>query len=183
MKEILFKKNEADFIIKCLQKEMANTEYNLLPQDVEILKEADQRIGECERLIKKLENSERQIKHQSAKGKGRNLQYWVCERIAQMFGVEFVQSDDNCPVHSREMGQHGTDIALRGELQRAFPFDIECKATESLSLADWIRQARANNKKSDRKWLVVFKKQTLGTEPVVCMDWSAFEWLWQRGTV
>lgn len=159
MKEILFKKEESAVLKSALILKLENEKHNL----------------QIERLIKKIERAERQIKVSSAKGKGRNLQYWVCERIARLFNIEFVQSDDNCPVHSREMGQHGTDIALRGWLQKAFPFDVECKATESINLAEWIRQARANNKNPGRKWLVVFKKQSIGAEPVVCMDWLTFE--------
>ena len=153
MKEILFKPDEVAFI-KYAMKEL-NT-------------------PSSKKIIGKLERAEKKIKTSSAKGKGRNLQYWVCERIAEMFGIKFVQSDDTCLVHSREMGQHGTDICLRGELYNKFPYDIECKAQESLSIPDWVRQARANTKKG-RKWLVVFKKQTIGGEPLVLMDWSTFE--------
>lgn len=153
MKEILFKPDEVAFI-KYAMKEL-NTPLS-------------------EKIIGKLKRAEKKIKTSSAKGKGRNLQYWVCERIAEMFGIKFVQSDDTCLVHSREMGQHGTDICLRGELYNKFPFDIECKAQESLSIPDWVRQARANTKKG-RKWLVVFKKQIIGGEPLVLMDWSTFE--------
>ena len=78
------------------------------------------------------------------------------------------------------MGQHGTDICLRGELYKKFPFDIECKSCESLSVPDWVRQARTN-KKENRDWLVVFKKQTIGHEPLVIMEWETFERLFEKG--
>lgn len=166
MKEMLFTKDESKFIKECLQYKISG----LRSSHLETIKQQK----ECERLIKKFERAEQKIKTSSAKGKGRNLQYWVCERIAEMFGVEFIQSDDDCMIHSREMGQNGTDIILRGEIGKQFPFDIECKSCESLSIPDWIRQARAN-KKENRDWLLVFKKQTIGTEPLVVMEWGTFE--------
>ena len=155
------------------------------PDEVKIIKEGilayyGTNTKESKKIIGKLERAEKTIKVSSRKGKGRNLQYWVCERIAKMFGIEFIQSDDNCLIHSREMGQHGTDIIVRGEIYNKFPFDIECKCCETLSIADWVRQARTN-KKENRDWLVVFKKQTIGSEPLVLMDWDAFEKIIVRG--
>lgn len=44
------------------------------------------------------------------------------------------------------MGQHGVDIILRGKVARKFPFDIECKSCESLSIPEWIRQTKQNIK-------------------------------------
>lgn len=174
MKEMLFSEDESNFIKGCLQNEIDWLKIGLYAQDMEIANRIAKREKECQRLIKKFDNAEKKIKVASAKGKGRGLQYWVCERIAKMFGIDFVQSDDTCLVHSREMGQHGTDIVLRGELRDKFPFDIECKACESLSIPDWVRQAR-QNARAGRKWLVVFKKQTIGGEPLALMDWSTFE--------
>ena len=161
MKEILFKHDEVEMI-----KEALSCHYLL---------------GEGKKIISKLERAEKTIKVSSRKGKGRNLQYWVCERIAKIFNIEFNQSDDNCMIHSREMGQHGTDVIVRGDIYKKFPFDIECKSCESLSIPNWVRQARENNKKEDRDWLVVFKKQTIGGEPLVIMDFSCFEKLVIKG--
>jgi hypothetical protein len=78
------------------------------------------------------------------------------------------------------MGQHGTDIVLRGKVFDDFPFDIECKSCESLSIPEWVRQARAN-KKENRDWLLVFKKQTIGHEPLVVMEWNTFEKIFLAG--
>ena len=156
MKEILFKPDEVKMIKQALSSHYGSEEKY------------------AKKIIKKLERAEKTIKVSSRKGKGRGLQYWVCERIAGMFGINFVQSDDTCLIHSREMGQHGTDIVLRGEVAKKFPFDIECKACESLSIPQWVRQAKTN-KKDGRDWLVVFKKQTMGSEPFVIMEWDTFE--------
>lgn len=162
MKEILFKPDEAEIIKKALSAHYGCEEKY------------------AKKIISKLERAEKKIKTSSAKGKGRGLQYWVCERIAKMFGLEFIQSDDNCLVHSREMGQHGTDIVLRGKVFDNFPFDIECKSCESLSIPEWVRQARGN-KKENRDWLLVFKKQTIGHEPLVVMEWETFEKIFVKG--
>ena len=151
--------------------------------EVEIIKQALSYGCEekyAKKIISKLERAEKKIKTSSAKGKGRGLQYWVCDRIAKMFGIEFIQSDDDCLIHSREMGQNGTDVILRGEIEKKFPFDIECKSCESLSIPEWIRQARAN-KKENRDWLLVFKKQTIGHEPLVVMEWETFEKIILKG--
>lgn len=167
MKEMIFNKDESELIRKVLFRLVHEVEHK------------DKSVTLAEKLIKKFERAEKKIKTSSAKGKGRSLQYWVCERIAEMFGIKFVQSDDTCLIQSRPMGQHGTDIVLRGELYNKFPYDIECKAQESLSIPDWVRQARANTKEG-RKWLVVFKKQTIGGEPLALMDWSTFEELFKK---
>lgn len=181
MKEMIFTKEESEFIQDCLQNEIMSLKSGFCCQDMDTTNKNAKREKECERLIKKFQRAEKKITVGSAKGKGRSLQYWVCERLAEIFGIEFVQSDDECLIHSREMGQHGTDIIVRGELHKKFPFDVECKAQESLNVPEWVRQARENNKKEDRDWLVVFKKQTIGGEPLVLMDWSCFEKLFKKG--
>ena len=151
MKEILFKQDEADYIIKLLEGETSSI---------------------AKRIISRLKNAQKKIKVSSAKGKGRNLQYWVCEKIADMFGIKFNQSDDSCPIHSREMGLSGVDVILRGEIAQKFPYAIECKSCETLSLPQWIRQAR-NNAKYGKQYLLVIKKKSIG-EPIVIMDWDTF---------
>ena len=179
MKEMMFTKQESEFIKECIQNEIMNLKSGFYGQDMEITNRNAKREKECERLIKKFERAEKTIKVSSRKGKGRSLQYFVCERIAKIFGINFVQLDDNCLIHSREMGQHGTDVVLRGIVYDKFPFDIECKCCETLSIPDWVRQAKTN-KKENRDWLVVFKKQTIGSEPLVLMEWDAFEKIMSR---
>ena len=113
------------------------------------------------------------IKISSRKAKGRNLQKWVCERIANLFGVEYVQGDDDCLVHSREMGQSGSDIIMRGIVKQVFPLDIECKAQENLNVGAWIEQAKSNTGKG-KGWGLVIKKKSIG-EPIIIMSWDNFE--------
>lgn len=156
--ELRFNKEEKQFLMKCLNN------YN---PDLKLVK----------LLVKRIERSMKSIKPSSAKGKGRDFQYWVCQKIAEMYQVEFNQSDDNCVIHSREMGLNNVDVILRDWLYKNFTFDIECKAQENLSIPDWIEQAKSN-KKLDRDWLLVVKKQSIG-EPFVVMSWDCFERIWQ----
>lgn len=123
-------------------------------------------------LLKKMNTAGKRIQISSAKGKGRALQQWVCSKISELTGIPYNQQDDECLIHSREMGQAGTDVILRGEAGEKFPFSIECKNTESLSLIATIHQAQANTK-PDRPWLIVYKAKALNT-PVVVLEWDNF---------
>jgi hypothetical protein len=122
-------------------------------------------------IVKKL--SKPKMKTSSAKAKGRSFQYWVCEQIGNMFGVKFIQGDDLCPIHSREMGQHGKDLILREPIYSKFPFDIECKNSESLNVTDAFQQAKCNTSPG-RVTLLVWKCKRI-TNPLVVMEWNAFE--------
>lgn len=159
MSELRLNKDERKFLLKALRGYWDN-------------------VKETEKLIKKIEKSMKPIKTSSAKAKGRDLQYRICEDIARIYGITFDQSDDNCPIHSREMGQHNVDIVLRGDVYNNFKFDIECKAQESLSLGDWIGQAKTN-KKEGRDWMLIVKKQSIG-DPFVVLDWEAFLKIWMK---
>jgi hypothetical protein len=106
------------------------------------------------------------------KAKGRNFQYWVAKQVANLFNIEFVQSDDLCAIHSREMGQSGSDVFIRDKtLYDLFPYDIECKNTETISVYKYIEQANANTK-AGRHWLVFHKKNR--SHPIVIMDAEYF---------
>lgn len=130
-------------------------------------------------LVKRLERSLRQIKVASGKAKGRDLQMWVCGKIAELSGVCFDQHDDQCLIHSREMGQAGIDIVLRGEALRKFPFSVECKNSEGLSMIEALQQAQSNCSPGTAA-LVVHKRKSL-KQPVVIMEWDTFESLVKRG--
>ena len=127
------------------------------------------------KLVDKLKKLLKPIKRRSAKDKGRNLQKWVCERIAELFNIEYNQQDDNCVIHSREMGQFGVDIIIRDYLRNYFPFSIECKSSEQLNLIETIQQAKKNTKK-DEHWIIVYKRKAI-KNPIVIMDWDCFYWL------
>jgi len=117
------------------------------------------------------------MKTSSCKAKGRILQKWVCQKIADIFKIEFNNQDDQCLIHSREMGQSGVDVILRGEIYKKFPFAVECKNTEKLCLYTTIEQIK-NNAQIDQDWLIVHKKNR--NEPVVIISWDAFEKLFKK---
>lgn len=127
-----------------------------------------------DKITKRIRNllNKKSIKISSRKNKGRELQKWVCERIADILDIIYDQSDDRCDIHSREMGQKGCDIILRGEIYNKFKFDIECKSTEKFHIYDDIEQAK-NNTGVNRDWLLVHKKRN--KNPIVVMSWECFE--------
>ena len=129
------------------------------------------------RIIKKLNASQKRIAVSSAKGKGRTFQMFVCRWISELLGIPYKQSDDACLIHSREMGQHGCDIILRGEARERFPFDIEAKAVKSLHLGDAVDQAESNA--GEGRFGVVFYRQTT-QKPLVIFSLGTFEKLCKR---
>lgn len=164
MKAILFTKDESICLKSVLRLQRAE-----LVLDFEKNKK---KIEQYEKLIRKLERAEKKIKTSSAKAKGRNLQYWVCCKIADFFHIEFNQQEDECLIHSREMGQHNVDIILRGYVKKQFPFSIECKNQETISIKDWIKQAKTNEQENNY-WMLIFKNKEI-KNPVVCLDFETF---------
>jgi len=117
------------------------------------------------------------IKISSRKAKGRNLQYWVCNKISELIDIPYNQSDDQCLIHSREMGQHGNDVILRGEALKLFPFSIECKNSESFNLINTLDQVN-NNKTKNTDIMIVYKNKKI--KPIVIIDWETFEKLYKQ---
>jgi len=141
-------------------------------QILAFLKGLETKDKECQALIAYLEKDLKPIKVRSAKNKGLRLQHDVCEQISQASGIPYVRGSDDSLIQSRPGGQHGTDIILTGEAHDVFPYSIECKRTETLSLLPAVEQAKANVKDDD-DWLVVYDNSKL-KEPLVFMEFSAF---------
>jgi len=108
------------------------------------------------------------ISTSSAKDKGRRLQNWVGEKVAELIGMPFGKDQ---PVAGREMGQCGTDVRLVGEALERAPWAIECKYQETWSIHNWIVQAASNMLKGTT-WLLFVKKNRI--EPIVIMDAAEF---------
>lgn len=68
------------------------------------------------------------MKTQSAKAKGRRLQQEVRDDVIEAFAL---QPGD---VRSTSMGASGEDLLLSPRAQEVFPFDVECKNQEALSI-------------------------------------------------
>ena len=104
------------------------------------------------------------MKSSSRKAKGRRLQKWIAEQISK---VTQIPHGKGCLIESREMGQSGTDIKLYAQAAELYPFAIEAKNTERLSINESISQAKAN-RSSRQDWQVFWKRNAMA--PVVIMD-------------
>ena len=61
-------------------------------------------------------------------------------------------------VVSRPMGSPGLDIMLSERARGVFPFGIECKRTEKLSIPAWWKQCEENAKKEGLKPMLVYRQ-------------------------
>jgi len=81
------------------------------------------------------------MKPRSAKAKGRKLQNTIRDLIQEHF--PHLHPDD---VVSTQMGGSGVDIQLSPTARKSFPYSIECKNSEKLSIWSALEQAEANTK-------------------------------------
>lgn len=153
---------------------MANRTVSLTDREREILK----RLPIPVTLMRKLETVDKKRSARYGKSKGASFQLWVAEKISDLLSIDWNNKDDDSPIQTRSMGLSGVDIILRGDAKRLFPFDVECKAVESLNVYDTVEQAEANQG-DGRDWLVAWKNKRF-KEPVVIMAWSAFEKLFHK---
>lgn len=79
------------------------------------------------------------MKTSSAKAKGRRHQQDVCNKLLEVSNG--LEKDD---IRSASMGAPGEDILFSPAARRQFPFSIECKNVEKLSIWSAIDQSRAN---------------------------------------
>lgn len=79
------------------------------------------------------------MKRSSACAKGRRLQKEVCEKLLEVSNG--LEKDD---IRSTSMGAGGEDILFSPAARKQFPFSIECKNVEKLSIWSAIDQSRAN---------------------------------------
>jgi hypothetical protein len=100
------------------------------------------------------------MKPRSAKNKGKRLQNKVRDIILEKF--DKLEPDD---VRSITMGDSGEDILLSPAARRLFPFSVECKAQESLSIWSALQQAESNAGKHIP--LVIFKRNRSKTYAVL----------------
>jgi len=97
------------------------------------------------------------MKTKSAKAKGRRLQQMVASAIRSAY---MLSEDD---VRSAIMGETGADIKLSLAAKREFPFAIECKNQEKLSIWKAIEQALKHADVEKCRPLVVFGRNTSQT--------------------
>ena len=102
------------------------------------------------------------------KAKGRVLQQWVAEKISKLLGIPWGKDE---LISSRPMGQAGTDVCLIGKAKKMFPYSVEIKRQETISLPSWIKQAKDNQLKGTN-WLLIYKRSR--EKPVVIIDAEVF---------
>ena len=103
------------------------------------------------------------MKTSSKKGKGRRLQNYVVEQLANTFTV--LEDDDIKPAI---MGESGEDIKLSPAARKVIPYSFECKNQERLNIWSSLEQAEENS--NDRTPLLVFKRNRSKTYVAIDID-------------
>jgi len=75
-------------------------------------------------------------------------------------------------VVSRSMGASGADIMLSKIAQERFPFAVEAKRCEKLSLPKWWKQTEQNAIKEGLVPMLIYRQNN--TENMVVMKWKDF---------
>ena len=101
------------------------------------------------------------MKTRSRKNKGKRLQNKIRDLILETFKDELEQDD----VRSITMGDSGEDILLSPVARKLFPFSVECKNQERLSIWEALIQAEDNSGKHAP--LLIFKRNRSKTYAVL----------------
>ena len=104
------------------------------------------------------------MKTSSAKAKGRRLQQWFRDLLIEKLEVH---SED---IESRSMGAGGEDLIMARAARKKFPYSIECKNQESVSI--WKAYEQAEENSGDYEPIVVLKRNN--TKPLVLVDADYF---------
>ena len=100
----------------------------------------------------------------SRKAKGRRFQQAVRQDLIDHLGVS--EGD----VLSTAMGQSGCDLYLSPAARALFPYGVECKAQETISLPAWWKQCESNASKVELTPLLLIKRNR--EEPLAVLRWS-----------
>jgi hypothetical protein len=106
------------------------------------------------------------MKPACAKQKGRRLQAKLAADLRETLGLSVAD------VKPALMSENGMDLKLSEAARRAFPFAVEAKARESLSLWASIAQAEKNAESEGLRPLLAFKRN--GSRVYVVLGWSDF---------
>ena len=97
----------------------------------------------------------RKMKTSSKKAKGRLLQNKVVTKVLNMMNKYYNIGEDQ--IRPAIMGESGVDVKLTRKAREVFPFSIECKNQEKLSIWSALKQAE-NNTIEGTYPMLVFKK-------------------------
>ena len=100
----------------------------------------------------------------SRKAKGRRFQQAIRDDLVDRLGI------DPGDILSTAMGQAGCDLYLSPAARALFPYGVECKHQETISLPAWWKQCENNASKVGLVPLLVFKRNR--EEPLAVLRWS-----------
>jgi|TARA_R110000744_G_scaffold216499_1_gene335261 hypothetical protein len=100
----------------------------------------------------------------SGKAKGRRLQNWTADQIRKLTG--FTKPDEIRPAL---MGEGGEDIKLSDAVRFEFPFQVECKNAEAISV--WAAYKQAGEHGPHEPLLIIKKNNH---KPLAVMDAEMF---------
>ena len=104
------------------------------------------------------------MKTSSGKAKGRRLQNKIRDLLLEHFSDKLEPDDVKVAI----MGESGEDILLSPAARRVFPFSVECKSQEKLSIWSSLEQAEDNS--GDHTPLLIFKRNRSKTYAVLEFD-------------
>lgn len=104
------------------------------------------------------------MRTQSAKAKGRRLQQMVRDAILDL--LIHLSPDD---VRSTGMGQGGVDVQLSQQAKKDFPYSVECKNKERISIWNELKQT-TENLEPDTEPLLIIKKNRTPAYAVITFD-------------
>ena len=102
------------------------------------------------------------MKPSSAKAKGRNFQNKVRKLILEHLPI------DERDIKTAVMGESGMDIKLSSKAQEIFPFAVECKKVEKISIWKCYEQACENA--DDLTPLLIFSKNN--SKILICFEFN-----------
>ncbi len=100
----------------------------------------------------------------SRKAKGRRLQQAVRQDLVDRLGI------DPGDILSTAMGQSGCDLYISPAARERFPFGVECKAQETISLPAWWQQCTQNAAAEGLAPLLVLKQSR--REALAVLRWE-----------
>ena len=99
----------------------------------------------------------------SGKSKARLFQKFIAASICKEFGLSEFDAV------SRPMGSQGSDIIMSERARLVFPFSVECKRQEKLSIGKWMDQTCANAAKDQLAPLLVVRQNRDDAIAVILM--------------
>ena len=100
----------------------------------------------------------------SRKAKGRRFQQQLREDLIRELNI------NPGDILSTAMGQSGCDLYLSPAARALFPYGVECKAQETISLPAWWKQCESNASKVELTPLLLIKRNR--EEPLAVLRWS-----------